>query len=245
MISCFQLSIDHPRDAQPLFENTGFEIKPGSWTEIIGPAACGKSLLFSILSLTHSPLKGKLLIAGRNLERLRGPAYAELRRRIGSCSQNPTLLNRRTVIENLVIPLIVRAQQDNAVPEAEHLLDALSLSDLRDAPLKSLANSQRQAVAMLRAIIGRPPLIIIDDGFDLLCQKHLTAILTLLRAAQTTGSTVILFARQPISQKPHVRHLEIRDRQVLEATPAITNTSKTSNSPNLVNETPKNEVPTC
>ncbi len=233
MISCFQLSIDHPRDAQPIFENTGFEVEPASWTEIIGPAASGKSLLFSILSLTHSPLKGKLLIAGRNVERLRGPAYAELRRRIGSCSQNPTLLNRRTVIENLIIPLIVRGQEANAAPEAEHLLNSLNLIALRDAPLKSLANSQRQAIAMLRAIIGRPPLIIIDDGFELIDKKHLAPIITLLRAAQTNGSTVILFARQPICTKPHVRRLQIQDKQLHDV------------SPNLVNAPAKNEESSC
>lgn len=233
MISCFQLSIDHPRDAQPLFENTGFEVEPASWTEIMGPAASGKSLLFSILSLTHSPLKGKLLIAGRNVERLRGPAYAELRRRIGSCSQNPTLLNRRTVIENLIIPLIVRGQEANAAPEAERLLEALNLSALRDAPLKSLANSERQAIAMLRAIIGRPPLIIIDDGFDLIAKQHRAPILTLLRAAQTNGSTVILFARQPISTKSYVRRLEIRGSQLHDV------------SSSLVHVPAKNEESSC
>lgn len=219
MISCFQLSIQHPRAGQPLFENASFEIEPASWTEIIGPAASGKSLLFSILSLSHSPHQGKLLIAGRNVERLRGPAYAELRRRIGSCPQNPTLLNRRSVIENLIIPLVVRGQPDNAATEAERLLDALDLTTLRDAPLKSLANSERQAIAVLRAIIGRPPLIIIDDGFDLLDPKHLQPILTLLHAAQTNGSTLILFARKPISQKPHVQRLEIQNHQILPAPP--------------------------
>ncbi len=238
MISCFQLFIDHPRDAQPLFVNVGFEIEPASWNEIIGPAASGKSLLFSILSLTHSPLKGKLLIAGRNVERLRGPAYAELRRRIGNCSQNPTLLNRRTVIENLIIPLVVRGQEANAAPEAERLLEALNLSALRDAPLKSLANSERQTIAMLRAIIGRPPLIIIDDGFDLIDKKHLAPILTLLRAAQTTGSTVILFSRQPICTKPHVRRFEIREKQLHEK-------QQRDDSPILVNAPEQDEEHTC
>lgn len=214
MISCFQLSIVHPRAGQPIFDNTSFEVEPASWTEIIGPPASGKSLLFSLLSLSHSPRKGKILLAGRNVERLRGPAYAELRRRIGSCAQNPTLLNRRTAIENLIIPLIVRGQAANAATEAERLLDALNLIHLRDAPLKSLANSERQAIAVLRAIIGRPPLILIDDGFGILDKNHLQPIFTLLRAAQTNGSTVTLFAREPVVSEPYVQRLYIHENQL-------------------------------
>ncbi|MBA2664856.1 MAG: ATP-binding cassette domain-containing protein [Bradymonadaceae bacterium] len=198
-----------------LFEDASFEIEAASWTELIGPAGCGKSLLFSVLSLRASPHQGQIIIAGRNLDRLKGSAYAGLRRRIGSCSQSLELLERRTVIENLVLPLVVRGEASRGAEEAERMLDALQLRALRDVAVGQLGSNEQRAVGIMRALIGRPALIIVDAGLDGLEDSLARGFAGLLNASRAQGSTVILLASQRCTFAPDgARHLVIRDAGV-------------------------------
>src|SRR5690606_33785841 len=162
MISCFHLTIAFAGGERQLFDDASFKVEAGSWTELTGPTGCGKSVLFDVLSLRAAPRHGQVLVAGRNLERLRADGYAELRRQVGSCGERPDLLAGRSVIENLVLPMLVRGEAHAAVGDAEALLATIDCGHLRAMPVVRLAREERLVVAALRAMVGRPKLIVLD-----------------------------------------------------------------------------------
>jgi len=195
IISCFHLQVNDPSRNRAALSDVCIEIGRGAWAEIVGPAASGKSLLFAVLSLRAAASTGKLVMGGRNLDRASTADIAEVRRMIGSCAEDVILLNDRTVVENLVVPFVVRGEPRLALSHAENILARLELSYLRDIPVKELSRQERICVGVMRAIVGEPPLIIIDSALDQLEPRYANPLLNELKACHLSGASVLLFGR--------------------------------------------------
>ena len=195
MISCYHLTIDGPDEGRPLLDDVSFELEDGDWVEFVGPTGAGKSLLFSVLTLENRPTEGRLVVGGRNLERLDRTGFAELRRDIGSCRQAPELLEERNVIENLVVPLLVRGETRRAAEVGERLLESCRLAALREAPVGRLSDGERHLVGLLRAVIGTPRLVAVDGGLDALSGDALESARQALTDSYESGSSIVLFGR--------------------------------------------------
>ncbi|MFU8802944.1 MAG: ATP-binding cassette domain-containing protein [Bradymonadaceae bacterium] len=202
MIKCFHLSVSALHDGSPIFDDLLMEVAPRSWVEVCGPPSSGKSLLFSILAVRMLAPRGKLIIGGRNLDRLKAGGYAELRQSMGTCSQNPELLLGRTAMENLVVPLVVRKKADDAAHKALVLLEAVGREALRDVPILAMSQEDRQLIAVLRALIGHPSLILIDGSMETFEPDLRETLVGLLDAARDKGGTIILFSREPTPERP-------------------------------------------
>ncbi len=205
MISCYQLTVPGTERSGPVFDEVSFEIDEGEWVEFVGPSGAGKSVLYAILALEARPDQGRLVVAGRNLSRLDERGLVELRREIGSCRETVDLLNRRTVVENLVVPLVVRDKAVRAMDAAKRLLDRANLADLRDAAAAGLARGERRLVGVLRATIGRPRAILVDGGLEGLEGEQFEAAAEALRRSHEQGSAVYLFSRNPTECAPDER----------------------------------------
>lgn len=195
MISCFHLTVPHPQRQRPLLDDVSVEVEKGEFVEVVGPAGAGKSVLFSLLSLRAKAAHGKCIIGGRNLERLDERGLAELRCKIGSCAQRPEFLEGRSVLENLILPLVARSQPDGALEKIEDLIADTRLEALAKMPAKGLSDAERRLTAIFRALVGRPSLILIDGGLEGLGELRADARAA-LNTAFEAGATIVLTGRE-------------------------------------------------
>lgn len=200
IISCFHVAMSQTTSpggkSRKLLDDITLDVQRGSWSEFVGPSGAGKSLLFGILSLRMEPDQGKLVIDGRNYHRLGRRGVAELRRRIHSCGEDPVLLERRTVIENLVLPFVVRREEQKALPECDELLAEAAIAHLRDVPVQSLSRQERLVVGVIRAVAGRPQMVLVDDVLHQVDETARTALVRMLQRRHLDGATVVLFGRE-------------------------------------------------
>lgn len=197
IISCFHVNVEDPRRGKRVLNDISLEVARGAWVEIVGPSASGKSLLFSILSLRGRAARpSKLVIGGRNLDKADAADIAELRRHIGSCAETPQLLRDRTVIENLVVPFVVRHEPRMALSHAEGLLARLDLEYLRDIRVEECSRQERLCLGVMLAMIGEPELILLDSLLEQLEPRFAKPLMNELRACHLSGSSVVLFGRE-------------------------------------------------
>lgn len=197
IISCFHLAVGArgTQESHNLLDDLTLEIPAGSWNEVVGDTGSGKSLLFGILSLRFEADGGKLLFGGRNFDRLSRRGIADLRRTIASCGQRPLLLERRTVLENLVLPFVVRGDERNVVDTCEELLGEVGLADKRDVPVAALSHEERLIVGAIRAIAPAPKLLLVDGVLEELSEAPRRHVMRLMQKRHLDGATVILFGR--------------------------------------------------
>ncbi len=206
ILSCFHLGWSVPpsrgsnQENLTLLNDLSFELDRGSWNEFVGPSGGGKSLLFSLLSLRLPPQTGKLVVDGRNFHRLSKKGVSELRKRFASCSEEPLLLEGRSVIENMVLPFVVRRDQAGAVERCQELLEEAKLDRLRDVPVASLSRQERLAVAALRALAGKPTMLFVDNVLSQVDDEMRATLLRMMQRAHLDGTTVVSFGREASPQ---------------------------------------------
>lgn len=194
MISCYHLTVPHPRHDGPLLDDLNFEIEQGAVAQIVGPSGVGKSVLFSIASLRRASRTARLVVAGRNLDRLDDSAVAKLRRNVGSCAQDPQLIEERSVIENLALPLIARGEKAGAYDRVVESVQGTPIEPLLEVAAGRIAQTERRLVGIWRALIGEPDFVVIDGALEELGALQETAV-EALSAAQRRETTVLVFGR--------------------------------------------------
>jgi phosphonate transport system ATP-binding protein len=175
---------------KPVLRGISLEIASSGITAIIGPSGTGKSTLIRCINRLVEPTAGEILFEGRDLTRLSRGELREARRLIGMVFQEYNLVERLTVIENLlsgrlgyVSPLKawLRRFPPADVREAFDLLDTVGLGDLAHQRADALSGGQRQRVGIARALMQRPKLLLADEPTSSLDPKTSVEIMTLLR----------------------------------------------------------------
>lgn len=202
MFSCYGISVPLPGSDEPLLDEVSLEIDDGEWAEVVGPAGSGKSILYSLMTLEDRPPEGRLVIGGRNLDRLGRQGCAELRRRFGTCRQEPELLEERTAAENLALPLVVRGDSDRAGELIDDALAAGELEDQRDVEARNLSAGERKLLGILRATVGEPEAVVVDGGLSSLDRAQRRRAGEVLSVLHGRGTTVVLFGREPSGAGP-------------------------------------------
>lgn len=214
MIACFDVTIPAPHGGGPVVDKLSLKMEKGSWNEIVGPAGAGKSALFDVLTLRRRPASGRLIIGGRNIERLGRRALSVARREMGSCPQHPTLLMERTALENVLLPLVVRGATQGAVEAAEEALGFLGLMPERDRSVSTLCAQQQALVGLAMAAVGRPKVVIIDGVHEGLEAATRGMALSWLERAQGRGSTIVVFGRRAMNRRAASVLWRLRDGDV-------------------------------
>lgn len=140
-------------------------IKPGEIVAIVGPSGAGKTTLLQIIGTLDSPDSGKLTINGTETSKLRDKELAAFRNRnIGFVFQFHQLLPEFTALENVMIPaLIGKVKAADAEKRAKDMLDFLKLSDRMTHKPAELSGGEKQRVAVARALINHPSVILADE----------------------------------------------------------------------------------
>jgi len=190
-------------------------IDRGEFVLVIGGSGAGKSTLLRLIGALEPPSSGRVRIGGEDPARMRPNALAFLRRSIGTVLQEPLLLDRRSVLENVMLPAIASNQtRREAVERARAALNRVRFEDV-DALPGQLSSGSRYRVALARAIVNRPALLLVDDPISRLDHEAAAIMLHLLEQFAVSGVTVVLASQRGPERSPARSRLVRIDNGVL------------------------------
>ena len=178
---------------KPALDDINIEIYPGEFVFLVGHSGSGKTTLLSTLNRDVKPTSGRILVAGQDLMKIKNRKVPFLRRQIGAVFQDFKLLPQKTAYENVAFALqcigkpkgVIRSQ----VPE---VLRLVGLADQMGSLPDQLSGGEQQRVAVARAMVNRPPLLICDEPTGNLDPAISLGIMKLLERINRTGTTVIV-----------------------------------------------------
>lgn len=173
--------------------NATVHIEPGEFVSIVGQSGCGKTTIIRLLISEIKPDKGKIIIGGWDITKIKNHQIPLLRRQIGVVFQDFKLLSKKTVFENVAFALQVsgatRSRINKIVPQVLKIVD---LEDKLDRYPQELSGGERQRVAIARALVHRPKVLLADEPTGNLDAINSKEIINLLLKINDFGTTVLL-----------------------------------------------------
>jgi lipoprotein-releasing system ATP-binding protein len=190
------LAKDYPTRSGPLsvLRDVNLELERGDALAVMGPSGSGKSTLLHILGTLDRPSRGSVRLEGRDPFELSESALADFRNRhIGFVFQEHHLLPQCSVLENVLIPTLVARDSREAMKSwARQLLDRVGLADRLEHRPAELSGGERQRVAVARALIHRPVLLLADEPTGNLDRRTAQAVGKLLLDLHREERTVLV-----------------------------------------------------
>ncbi len=173
--------------------NVSLDINDGEFVYFIGETGSGKSTLIKLLDGEEVPTRGKVMVNGTNVGRLRFSKVPLYRRKIGVVFQDYQLLKNKTVFDNIAFALeVINKPRKEVVSRVRKVLEIIDLSnEFKNYPTQ-LSGGQQQRVVIGRAIANSPGLLICDEPTGNLDPRHSKEIIELLEKINASGTTVIV-----------------------------------------------------
>jgi putative ABC transport system ATP-binding protein len=167
-----------------VLDGVGLQVRPGEYVAIVGESGVGKSPLLNLIAGLDVPDTGEVLLEGQDLARLDENARTLVRRaRMGFVFQAFHLLPHLSVGRNVGLPLALNGQSGtDAARRVQELLEAVGLADRADSLPRELSGGEMQRVAVARALVHRPALVLADEPTGNLDPDNAAVILEILRA---------------------------------------------------------------
>lgn len=174
--------------------DVSFQIAQGDFAAIMGPSGSGKSTLLTMLGGLTKPTSGNVLVDSINISDLSSNQIADFRREyIGFVFQSFQLIPYLTVVENIMLPLILKNEQHSIQKEkANTILQKVGLENKAHRLVEQLSGGEQQRVAIARAIVNDPLIILADEPTGNLDTKTGYEILELFAQLNTEGKTIII-----------------------------------------------------
>ena len=195
------------------------QVNQGEFVAISGPSGCGKSTLLSLLGLLDTGTEGSYHLAGTNISELNHNERAVIRNRdIGFVFQAFNLISDLTVYENVELPLtygrgLNKAQRREKVERALHQVDmAHRINHLPS----QLSGGQQQRIAIARALVGDPKILLADEPTGNLDSKNADIVLALLDTLHQKGATICMVTHDPRSAEHASRQVVLFDGKVVD-----------------------------
>lgn len=174
-----------------------FEMESGKVMEITGRSGSGKSTLLNMLAGMLTPTAGKVLLDDIDLYALDEKALARLRNeKIGLIPQGHTALLSLTVLENVLLPSILYSRETPPEERARKLLTDVGLGALMDARPNELSGGELRRMAIARAMLMQPDILLADEPTAGLDSENIIGVLSLLRSAADNGASVLLVTHE-------------------------------------------------
>jgi lipoprotein-releasing system ATP-binding protein len=194
-------------------------VRRGETLAILGPSGSGKSTLLNILGTLDRPTSGEVRLDGEDVSRMNDAALARLRnRKLGFVFQMHHLLPQCSILENVLVPTVVSdGDAAAAADRARSLLERVGLTHRLEHRPGQLSGGERQRVAVVRALINEPALLLADEptgSLDRSGSENLCRLLTELNAER--GVTILMVTHSMRSARTMKRALELRDGVLAE-----------------------------
>ena len=201
-----------------VLKDLSFSVEKDKFVSIVGPSGCGKSTLTKLIAGLSIPYKGKIFISGTPVD--------SPRKSIGMAFQNPVLLEWRTTVDNICLPLEIVSPQmtrKQKIERATELLEMVGLKDFSQSRPSQLSGGMKQRVSLCRSLVHRPEILILDEPFgaldaftreglwrtlkDLKTSENFTCILIThdLREAIYLSDEVVILTDRPGTVKESVK----------------------------------------
>lgn len=206
-------------DTIKVLKGLNFEIRENEFVGIMGKSGCGKTTLLKLLGLIDRPTEGKLYFKERQVEELWRDELADIRRReLGFVFQDFYLMDSLTVEENIMIPLILdKAEEEKCFKGAREHAEHFQITHLLKKYPYDLSGGERQRVAICRALINQPELILADEPTGSLDSKSGKVVIEALsRINQEYKKTIVMVTHDPQVASYCSRIIFLKDGRILD-----------------------------
>ncbi len=196
-----------------------FQIEENEFVGIMGKSGCGKTTLLKLLGLIDKPTGGRLYFKGRKVDELWMDELADIRRReIGFVFQDFYLMDSLTVEENIMLPMILdKAEEEDCFAEAEEHARHFQITHLIKKYPYELSGGERQRVAICRALINQPDLILADEPTGNLDSKSGKIVIEALnRIYREYKKTIVMVTHDPKVASNCSRIIFLKDGNILD-----------------------------
>jgi cell division transport system ATP-binding protein len=180
-------------DAAPVLADVSLTLDPGGFYFVTGASGAGKSTLLNIACLAERPSRGRMRLFGADPATLDRSRRAALRRRIGIVFQDARLFDDLSARDNVALPLRIAGTPPREVRDnVADLLAWVGLTKRADLPAGSLSAGERQRIAIARAIVGRPDLLVADEPTGHADDEVAWLLVRAFESVNRLGTTVLI-----------------------------------------------------
>jgi len=194
------------------------KINAHEFVAIVGPSGSGKSTLMNIIGCLDTPTSGTYILDGHEVSRLNDNQLAEIRNsKIGFVFQNFNLIPQLTALENVELPLIYKGVPASVRHKlAKEALARVGLEHRMHHRPRELSGGQQQKVAIARALVTSPPIILADEPTGNLDSKSGAEIIQIFKDLHAQGNTIVLITHDNNIAMQAKRIVRIQDGQIIE-----------------------------
>ena len=197
----------------PAIRGISFGIESGEFVSMMGESGAGKSTLLSIMGAMNAPTTGSYKVDDIDIYNLKPEKQADFRREfLGFVFQSFHLVSYLTVVENVMLPLTtIKMRKKEKRSMAEKALSWVGLAGKEDRLPSQISGGEKERVAVARAIVNEPPVLLADEPTGNLDTKTSTEIMELLQGLNQKGMTIIMVTHSPDCAKYARRMMQVSD----------------------------------
>ena len=201
-------------------DGVSFRVNAGEWIAIMGPSGSGKTTLINILGGLDTPTSGQAVVDGTDVARLDEAGLTRFRaEKIGFIFQQFHLVPYLTAVENVMLAQYFHSTTDEK--EAQQALERVGLGDRIEHLPTQLSGGEQQRVAVARALINHPKLILADEPTGNLDEANEEIVLSLLRELHTEGHTILMVTHAPSIGRLADRRIEFAHGHLVRAATSL------------------------
>jgi len=202
----------------PALRGVDLRVAAGEFVAIVGPSGSGKSTLFHIIGGLTPPTEGQIRVAGQDLAAMSDAGRTQLRKRtVGFVFQKFNLLPNLTARHNIEVARYIAGNRGAADQHFLDVLNLLGVSDRLDHKPAALSGGEQQRIAIARAIVNHPAILLADEPTGNLDSENSKAVLELLRDLnEQMGQTILMITHNPEAAAYGHRTVRMRDGRIEE-----------------------------
>lgn len=204
----------------PALRGVNLEVQAGEFLSIVGPSGSGKSTLFHIIGGLTPPTSGSVMLAGQDLTRMTDAGRTRLRKTtVGFVFQKFNLLPNLTARDNIAVARFIAGCENGDDPEFHEVLKLLGVAHRLDHKPAALSGGEQQRIAIARAIVNRPAILLADEPTGNLDTENSKAVLEVLRGLNDRlHQTILMITHNPEAAAYGHSIVHMRDGRIVDRT---------------------------